>query len=255
MLEPVGDVRNDPGFHPVIDPIQEMDQGDPGPRSPHLESRFHCRVPAADHEDVLVIKRVRFLVVMQDLGEILSGYSQKVRTVESPGGHHDVPGSILFLHPGHGSCANPECAGLAVDLRDVYILTDIQPEVLHHPPVVDQGLLAAGVLLGNREWNSTHFKPVRGRKEPHVIGVVHDGAGDAPLVEEDGFHAGLLRGRSHRDATRPCSDDCDIHPFHPDGKIQICFSGHWPLTWEGRKDPIAGQCHGLCPPAIAEPGP
>src|SRR5690606_9675961 len=99
-----------------------------------------------------------------------------------------------------------ERPGPAADLDDLFILPDIQPEVLDHPAIVLERLPPGRLVLFTDEREPAQLQRLGRAEERHVRGVVRDPRGYAPLVEEHRVHARLARRDPDAEAAGPGAD-------------------------------------------------
>src|SRR5579872_555082 len=80
-FDPVLDIRLDPVFDVAVHRRPTVHQRDPRAVAPQFQGSDGSRVLAADHQRVESVVRVRILVVMANLGQILAGDAEQVRQV------------------------------------------------------------------------------------------------------------------------------------------------------------------------------
>src|SRR5437899_7180171 len=87
VLDSVFDVGPDPVLHVAVHLAFVVNQGHTGAVTPQFQRRNRGRVLAPDHQHLALVVRVRLVVVVIDLGQVLARNVHHVGQIVIAGGH------------------------------------------------------------------------------------------------------------------------------------------------------------------------
>src|SRR5215211_2456737 len=216
FLDPIDDVRQNPGLHGAVEALTKVHQGHGSTRAPALQSGIYATVPCPDHDDLLMPVGVPLDEIVGDVGKIFSRNVQEIRIVVISRCEHQglrlIRLSIvppLYLDPKPAVYRGP---GQSLDQNDVLTRTNVEVVVLRYPPVVDQAVAAVRLLVAGDERDPAYFDPLGSGEEGHAERVALDGRYDRTPVEQYAGDTRLLRGNAHRKAAGPRSYDQQVDP-------------------------------------------
>src|ERR1039457_4765744 len=204
-----------------------VDEGDAGAMTPEVERGDGGGVLAADDEDVEAEVRMRLVVIVLHLGEVLAGNVEVVGQVVIARRDHQLARAELEAAVETVDDVDCEVAIGAGDALDRFVLTDVEGVVLGDFAVVFEGFAAGGLLVGAGEGHVADLEQFRRGEKGHVRGVVEERVAEATLVDERGGEARALGldGAGHACGTG--SDDEQI------GHSQVLHRSDRPLNWIG----------------------
>src|SRR5215211_3412650 len=81
FLDPIGNVRQNPGLDGAVEAFTKVNQGHGSTRAPALQSGIYATVPGPDHDDLLMPVGVALDEIVGDVGKIFSRNLQEIRIV------------------------------------------------------------------------------------------------------------------------------------------------------------------------------
>src|SRR6185369_1798053 len=172
VLDAIFDVRLDPILHLWRDARAAMHHGDSRAVAPEFQRGDGSRVFSANYQDVGGEVWMRLLVVMGDLGKILSGDIHVVRKVVITGCDNQLAGLKFTLLAKAVGRVDAELAVLAIDLSHRVILANFKFVVLSNTTVVLQSFLPVGLRIRTWEGDVADFEELRRGEERHVRRIV-----------------------------------------------------------------------------------
>src|SRR5262249_6672223 len=148
VLDAVLEVRAQPIFHAGRDVLATIDERDPCSVTPEIQGGFGSRVLATNDNHVTVVVGIRFLVVMQNLGQIFARNLKLVRQIVVAGGDNHFSRTIVVDFSGTIRRSDTEVSVLASDGLYPLILDHVQMIVVCNAPVVLERFLPRRLLAG-----------------------------------------------------------------------------------------------------------
>src|SRR3954465_1486555 len=218
LLDPVDDVRQNPGLDGTIESLAKVHQGHGSTRAPAFQSRVHAAVARSDDDDLLMPVGVTLHEIVGDVGEILSRNVQEIRVVVISGREHHGLGEVAFsiVPPLHLDPKPARCRRTGQRLGVDHVLTrpNVEVVMLCYPPVIDQAVPSVGLLITGDERDSPDLDPLGGGEERHAERVALDRGYDRPPVEKYAGASRLLRGHADGKPARPGPDDKQLDRFN-----------------------------------------
>ena len=169
-----------------------IDHGDPRAVAPQIERSFGGGILAAHDDDVVIEIRMRFAIVMEDLGQVLTRNADLVGQIVIAGRDNDLPGAIIKDVPLPISSHHVKIAIFAVDGFDPLVLTNLQIVMLGCAAIIFERLQAGRLHQRTGEWDVADFEQLRRREKRHVRRIVKDRIDQAAFVEDECLESGFL---------------------------------------------------------------
>src|SRR5882724_2477496 len=169
-----------------------MHQGQARPVTPKVKRGDSGRVFALYDHDIHVKKRMRFAVVVEDLGEVFAGNIQRVGQIVVTRRNNQLTGAIVIDPAEAIGRRNLKIVVTPGHRLHPLVLADIEMIVLGDLAVVFERLLPGGFLPGGAERNIADFQQFGGSEERHVGRIVVDRIDYASLVDGYGLEASPL---------------------------------------------------------------
>src|SRR5258706_2478877 len=206
----------DVGTHPVLDVAvnlrSAMDERDASAMPPQIQSHFGRGILAANHNDVTIRIRMRFLIVMEDFYQVVAGDIELVGEIVVASGQHNLARTIIMdgIVPVSGGHTK-----ITVFTRNRFhplILVDGQVIMLGDTAVIFERFEPRGLRQSSGERNVANLKQLRRGEKHHVARIAINGIDQASLVDDERFEASFLSLDSTSHAGGASAHDQDVNP-------------------------------------------
>src|SRR6202041_339966 len=207
VLDAVFYVGLDPVLHVAMHLRTTMNERDARAAAPQLKGRDGSRVFAADHHHIHFEKRMRIVVVVVDLAQVLAGNAHVIGQIVVAGGNGE------FARLKRAGAAEPvfgvhrEGEVCAAHPLDQVVLVNVELVIRSNQPVILQRLITTGLGVGTGKRNVADLQQLGGGKERHVRRVMEQRVADAAFVDHDDAQAGFLSLNGAGEAGGAGTDD------------------------------------------------